>query len=252
MEGIVMNSTIKVMKNHRSIRNYLDNPVPDNVIDELVAVAQAAPNSVNGQQSTIIVVRDKEKKAKIAQLAGGQKWVDQAPLLFIFVVDFYKAKLAAKKVGKPLVAVESLEAIVAASLDIGVGMQSVITAAESLGLGTVPIGGIRRNPEELIKLLDLPELTFPMNGLVIGYPADMSAKKPRMPAAAYRHDEKYDKGRLAALIDEYDLVMASYLKSIGREEVEGDWSRQTMSYYSKVYFPEVYPVMKAQGFANDK
>lgn len=246
-----MNETINVMKSHRSIRSYLDKAIADNIIDEVVAAAQAAPNSVNGQQSSIIVVRDKERKAKIAELAGGQAWVDQAPVIFIFVTDFYKAKLASAKVGKPLVAAESLEAIVAAALDIGAGMQNIVTAAESLGLGAVPIGGIRRNPAELIKLLNLPEYTFPTQGLTIGYPADMSRQKPRMSLAAYRHDETYDKEKLPALIDEYDRLMVPYLASVGREK-EVNWSHQTLSYYSWVYFPNVYPAMKAQGFKNDK
>lgn len=45
------------------------------------------------------------------------------------------------------------------SVDAGLSMQNVITAAESLGLGIVPIGGIRKSPDEIIDLLQLPEYT---------------------------------------------------------------------------------------------
>jgi len=246
-----MNQTIEIMKNHRCIRNFEDKEIPDAIIDELVAVAQASPNSINGQQISLVIVRDKEKKHRIAEIAGGQIWIEQAPLFILFVADFYKAKLAADKVGKPLIIPESVEATVAVSIDAGICLQNVITAAESLDLGIVPIGGIRNDPAAMIKLMNLPEYTFPINGLSIGYPADRSRKKPRMPTAAFRHDEVYDPAKLPALIDEYDALMEPYLKSVGRGN-EVNWSVNTSNFYSFVYFPKVFPIMKLQGFKNDK
>jgi FMN reductase [NAD(P)H] len=246
-----MNDTIEVMKNHRCIRSFEDKEIPDAIIDELVAVAQATPNSINGQQISLVIVRDKEKKRRIAEIAGGQTWIAQAPLFILFVADFYKAKLAADKVGRSLVIPESIEATIAASIDAGICLQSVITAAESLNLGIVPIGGIRNDPAAMIELLNLPEYTFPINGLSIGYPADRSHKKPRMPVDAFRHDEVYDSTKLRSLIDEYDVLMEPYLKSVDRGN-EVNWSMNTMNYYSFVYFPKVFPIMKLQRFLNDK
>jgi len=246
-----MNQTIETMKNHRCIRSYLDKEVPDAIIDELVAVAQAAPNSINGQQVSLVIIRDKEKRGQIAEIAGGQTWIAQAPLFILFVADFYKAKLAADKVGKRLIIPESVEATIAVSIDAGICLQNVITAAESLDLGIVPIGGIRNNTAAMISLLNLPEYTFPLTGLTVGYPADRSRQKPRMTVAAFRHDETYDAAKLPKLIDDYDAMMVPYLKSVGREN-EVNWSSQTMNFYSHVYFPTVYPTMKLQGFKNDK
>jgi FMN reductase [NAD(P)H] len=114
-----MNQTIEVMKNHRCIRSFEDKDITDAIIDELVSVAQAAPNSINGQQISLVIVRDKEKKRRIAEIAGGQTWIAQAPLFILFVADFYKAKLAADKVGRPLVIPESVEATIAVSIDAG-------------------------------------------------------------------------------------------------------------------------------------
>ena len=45
-----MNNTIEIIKNHRSIRQYLDKDIPDEIIDEIIMSAQAMPNSINGQQ----------------------------------------------------------------------------------------------------------------------------------------------------------------------------------------------------------
>ena len=152
-----MNKTIEIMKSHRCIRSFLDKEITNAIIDELVAVAQAAPNSINGQQISLVIVRDKKKKQRIAEIAGGQTWIAQAPLFILFVADFYKAKLAACKVSRPLVIPESIEATIAASIDAGICLQNVITAAESLDLGVVPIGGIRNDPAAMIELLNLPE-----------------------------------------------------------------------------------------------
>ncbi|MFA9398082.1 MAG: NADPH-dependent oxidoreductase [Clostridiaceae bacterium] len=246
-----MNQVIETMKNHRSIRNYLDREVSEDIINELIDVAQAAPSSINGQQTSVIVIRDKQRKEKIAELAGGQHWIANAPVFLLFVADFYKVKLASEKTNKPLIITDSIESIMVASVDAGLSMQNVITAAESLELGIVPIGGIRKSPDEIIELLQLPEYTYPIVGLALGYPADNSKKKPRMPREAYRHDEVYNKEKLKDIIDKYDEDLSVYLKDIDRTQ-EVNWSNQTMNVYQYVYFPKVYPSLKTQGFKNEK
>ncbi len=246
-----MNKVIEVMKNHRSIRSFVNKEISEDMINELIDVAQAAPSSINGQQTSVIVIRDKEKRAKLAELAGGQPWIAAAPVFFLFVADFYKAKIASQNVNKPLIITDSVESIMVASVDAGLSMQNVITAAESLGLGIVPIGGIRKNPDEIIELLQLPEYTYPIVGLSLGYPADNSSIKPRMPRESYRHDEVYNKEKLPAIIEKYDKDLSIHLKHIGREQ-EIDWSNQTMGTYQYVYFPNVYPSLKKQGFKNEK
>ena len=246
-----MNKVIEVMKNHRSIRSYLDKEISEDILNELIEVAQAAPSSINGQQTSVIVIRDKEKLKKLAELAGGQPWIASAPVFFLFVADFYKSKLASLKTNKPLVITDSVESIMVASVDVGLSMQNVMTAAESLDLGVVPIGGIRKSPYEIIELLNLPEFTYPIAGISMGYPADSSKKKPRMPKEAYRHNEEYNKEKLPDIVNKYDEDLSVYLKTVHRDQ-ETDWSTQTMSAYQYVYFPEVYPSLKKQGFLNEK
>lgn len=45
--------------------------------------------------------------------------------------------------------------------------------------------------------------------------------------------------------------METYLRDIGREQ-EGNWSKLTSGLYKYVYYPEVYPTIKKQGFDNNK
>lgn len=246
-----MNEIIKSIQNHRSIRNYLDKDVSEDIINEVVKAAQAMPNSINGQQTSVIVVRDKEKKRKISELAGGQVWIDKAPVFLIFVMDFYKTSLGGEKYGNPQIIHESIEGTVVGSFDAGLAMGGAIIAAESMGLGIVPIGGIRNNPKELIEMLDLPKYTYPLVGLAVGYPEGDSKKKIRLPLETFKHKEKYNKEVLKDAIDKYDEEMNVYLKEIGRDK-EVNWSYQTSNIYKSVYFPKVYPTMKEQGFKNDK
>lgn len=246
-----MNKTLEVIKNHRSIRDYKSDKIEESVINEIILAAQAMPSSINGQQTSIIVVQDVKTKETIAEYAGGQPWIATAPLFLLFITDFYKTKIAAMKNGVTQKIHESVEGTLVGTFDSGLSMGAAIIAAESLGLGIVPIGGIRNNPQGMIDLLNLPEMTFPVAGLAIGYPNSNSRKKPRLPLNTFRHDEKYQINHLASEIDNYDLLMTDYLKEINRSQ-EVNWSTSVSNTYKQVYFPKVHPVMMNQGFTNNK
>lgn len=243
-----MNNIVEIIKNHRSIRQYLDKDIPNEIVDEIVKAAQAMPNSINGQQTSVIVIRDKEKKEKLAELVGNQEYVAKAPVFLVFAMDFYRTYLAGEKTGLRQVIHEDIEGVEAGSVDVGIALGASIIAAESFGLGIVPIGGIRKNPDEVIELLGLPKYTFPMVGLVLGYPSDESHKKPRIPFDSFRHNEIYDTKSVEESIDKYDEQMSEYLKDIGRLEQETNWSTLTSKIYQSVYYPKVKPAMDKQGF----
>ena len=62
-----MNETINLIKNHRSIRTYLEKDISDDILDEILKAVHSMPTSINGQQVSVIVVRDKEKKSELAK-----------------------------------------------------------------------------------------------------------------------------------------------------------------------------------------
>ena len=74
-----MNETIQKIQDHRSIRNFLDKEIDDATVDEILRASQAMPNSINGQQTSVIVIRNKASKAKLAELTGGQNWISFIP-----------------------------------------------------------------------------------------------------------------------------------------------------------------------------
>ncbi|PAC91006.1 nitroreductase family protein, partial [Bacillus licheniformis] len=135
-----MNEVLKTLKDHRSIRSYTDEPVSPEQLDDIIQAVQAAPNSINGQQVTVITVQDEERKKKIAELAGGQVWIEQAPVFLLFCADFNRAKIALEKNGETLAITDGMESVLVGAVDAGIALGTATAAAESMGLGTVPIG----------------------------------------------------------------------------------------------------------------
>lgn len=245
-----MNQTIRTQHRHRSIRSYTSEPVSDEMLEAIIQSAHCAPTSMNAQEISLIVVRDAARRARIAELAGGQAWISQAPVFIAIVIDFHKTAMGVEKTGLKQVIHESMEGFGVAAVDAGIALGTMITAAESLGLGIVPIGGIRRNPQEMIELLGLPPLTFPLVGMSIGHVANDVAQKPRMDIKAFRHEERYDDSHYAAAIDAYDRTIMEYWKQIGRAD-GAPWS-SNLAPFKGVYYPHVRPVAARQGLLNDK
>ena len=100
------NETLRLLQAHRSDRSFLDQPVSEADLAQIVEAAHRAPTSNNGQHISLVVVRDAARRAKIAQLANNQPWIAKAPVFVVVVVDFHKTRLAIEMAGKtPMVGV---------------------------------------------------------------------------------------------------------------------------------------------------
>lgn len=246
-----MNPTLDLLHTHHSDRSFTDEAITEQDLAAIVEAAYRAPTSINGQQVSVVVVRDAAKRARIAEIAGGQPWIAKAPVFITVLIDFNKTRAGAEAAGTQQIIHESVEGFAVGAVDAGIALGSLMVAARSLGLGIVPIGGFRRDPQAVIDLLELPPLTFPIVGVAIGHIDQPAHCKPRLPIASFRHDEHYHAEAIAPAIAEYDQTLPEYWRSIGR----GDglpWSVNTAGPYSKVYFPETRPVSVKQGFLNDK
>lgn len=246
-----MSQVYELISNHVSIRKYKNEEVREKDLDKILKSTQFAPSSINGQQWSVIVIKDEETRKKIATLAGGQKWLAEAPVFLVFVADYYRTALALKKENKEFRNIESIEATMVASVDVGIAFSNAMNVAESMGYGIVPIGAIRKEPMEIIELLELPKYVYPILGMCIGIPDESPMKKPRLPEEAVIHKEKYNKD-LENLINQYDSTIEEYMNVRTQGEDVKTWSQGISSIYDKIYFPKVYPTLKQQGFINDK
>ncbi len=246
-----MNETLKIQHSHHSTRSYKADPVSDDMLAAIIEAAHRAPSSMNAQEISVVVIRDQERKARIAELAGGQAWIAQAPVFLTLVADFNKSEMGVRKAGQTQVIQESLEGMLVAGIDAGIALGNMMVAARSLGLGIVPIGSVRRDPQAMIDLLGLPLLTFPLVGLVIGHIDKEAPQKPRMDIHTFRHDERYDASGYSSAIDTYDTTIMEYWQQLGRSDGL-TWSNNLGNNLKQVYFPQVKPVAAMQGLLNDK
>ena len=91
-----MNNTIKDQLNHRTIREFKDEKLDDEIIDKLLGVASRSASSNGMQYFSIINVTDPKIKAKFAE-NGDQEYMARVPHLFIFVVDLFRNYMIAKE-----------------------------------------------------------------------------------------------------------------------------------------------------------
>ncbi|MGW4248777.1 NADPH-dependent oxidoreductase [Nocardia sp. NPDC004722] len=221
------NPVLQVLHEHRSVRRYLPDPVPDEVLRLIVSAAQSAPTSSNLQVWSVIAVRDPERKARLAALAGDQEHIRQAPVLLVWTADLARLRGLAVERGVPLEGADFLESSFVAFLDAALAAQNAVTAAESLGLGTVYIGAIRNNPEQVAAELSLPPGVFPVVGLVLGVPdpSEDARVKPRLPQAAVLHEETYDATGQAERIAEYESRIAEFY---AEQNLDHSWTDRVL------------------------
>jgi FMN reductase [NAD(P)H] len=136
------------------------------------------------------------------------------------------------------------------TVDVGIALGNAITAAESLGLGTVPIGGIRRSPLEYIELLNLPEYVIPVSGLCIGYPSETPDLVPRLPKEAIYHEEKY-KENIHEEIEKFNQIHLEATK--GGQSGGSTWTQRMANFYKDPFYindgyKDVGKMLKQQGF----
>ena len=173
------NFTLRHQLAHRTIRLFKAEPLAQSTIDTLLEVARWTATSSAMQASSILHIADATLKTQIAQICN-QSSVASAPLLLIFIVDQYRNNALAAAEGHPVETAGLPSRFFQAFTDACIQAQNVVNAAESMGLGTCYLGSILNDVPQLIKLLKLPPLTFPVVGLMVGIPDQDPAQKPRI------------------------------------------------------------------------
>lgn len=250
------NQTLDIIHAHRSIRAYKSDPVPDDLVELIVAAGQRASTSSNMQFTTAVAVKDADKRAKLAELCGNQEQIRQAPVFIAWCADRHRLDLACAAQGHTQ-NTDYLETFLVATVDVGIFMQTATIAAESLGLGMCYIGAIRNNPRQIIELLGLPYHVFPISGMVLGYPDADPILRPRLGLNAVLHWEAYDSEKLLPELEMYDRTMAEtgiyggrQVKTAdGKTEIENyGWMEHSARRVSTAARQELGEVVEKQGF----
>ncbi len=242
-----MNKVMETMLSHRSVRKYTDEPVSNEMLESIVACGQAAATSSFIQAYSVVHVTDTDHRAQIAKAAGGQVWVNNAPVFLVLCADMLRINQCC--VGQEMGELEGYaEHFMAATVDVGLAAQNMMLAAESLGLGCVFIGGIRNDPAVVRDLLELPKHVYPAFGLCLGWPDQDTEVKPRMPVDVVIHQGKYRADTVAEDVAGYDQVMSEYYGSRSGNQRVSNWSEQTAAAIQKKKREHMLAFLQEQGF----
>ena len=242
-----MSSVIDLLKSHRSIRKFTDKAIDPDVLNDIFLAGQAAATSSFLQGSTIIRVQNKSSRESLARMAGNQPYVESAAEFMVFCADLKRAGNYCKEYGKPFEG-DYTEHFIIATVDVALMAQSLVTAAESVGLGICYIGGIRNNPVDVSKLLELPIGVYPVFGLCLGYPDQDPEIKPRLPLSVILKDEVYNERGDQEKIREYDEKIRDYYRTRTGGGHGISWTEQVATLLSEKSRPHIKAFLEEQGF----
>jgi len=223
-----MDNTIELLLNHKSIRKYTDEPVSQEIIDTIISCGQMAPTSSHFQAYTIIEVKDSNKRKLLAEWAGGQRWVETAPLVLLFCGDLHRAEKYYEDIDAD--ALSNTESYTVATVDAALAAQKAFIAAQALGLGGVCVGGIRNEVEKVSEEFKLPDLVFPLFLLCLGYPDHDPGIKPRLPQKLVHKIDFYDESEDQNFIEEYNKTVSNYYDKRTNGKEKDKWTERCGKY----------------------
>ena len=242
-----MNPIIELLQAHRSIRKFQDREIPRPLLETLIRAGQCAATSNHIQAYTVIRVTDRDNRARMAELAGGQQHIVEAAEFLVFCADLKRPTEAAERAGAEVIR-GMTEQLLVATIDTALMAQNVAVAAESVGLGLCYVGGIRNHPEAVADLLKLPEHVYPVFGMSLGYPAQNPEVKPRLPLAAILKDDHYDDSDAPARVAEFDETMHRYYLERTGGNKDSNWSRELKPLFTTKLRPHMRDFLVSRGF----
>lgn len=216
MGPLPTNDVIDTMLAHRSCRAFKPDPLPDGVLESLIAAGQSAATSSNMQAWSVVALEDPARRRKLFEVGDRQTQILEAPIVLCFVADLARLAGIADRIPQKREALDYLESFLVAAIDSALAAQNVCVAAESMGLGTCYLGELRQQPEAVGALLDLPPLTMVTFGLCLGWPDEARPTfiKPRLPQSSVLHRETYKPDQALAPVGDYEIALDDFNRTV--------------------------------------
>lgn len=157
---------MEVVRNRRSIRKYKQDPVPDEILAEILEAGRLAPSGANRQPWHFLVVKGENRGAM-----GLPDWAAEAPVILGVCGD--PEVSATWNVVDPTIA-----------------MEHMVLAAANRGLGTCWLGKLGRD-EEVKRVMGIPEHLKVIAVTPVGYPDESPPAKGRKPLDEIVHHEMF-------------------------------------------------------------
>ena len=168
---------LNLLKSRRSVRVYQDNPVPQELLLQILEAGRWAPTGANLQPWHFIVVTDSETRKRIGEVARSflikSSHVGKAPVVLVLGFDTRKGKYG--------------------RYDVTLAGGNMLTMATHLGLGTCWIGAF--DEARVKEILQIPENIEVIGLITLGYPGENSEPPPRVVLEKIIHWESWSNVR---------------------------------------------------------
>jgi nitroreductase len=151
---------LDLVRARRSIRAYRNSPIKPEQLEEVLDAANQAPSAGNLQAYQIYVAKKASARARLAEAAGSQDFLSQAPVVLVFCADPRRSAPRYGRRGSQLYCLQ----------DATIACTFAMLAAADLGLGTVWVGAF--DPDAVRAILHAPAEILPVAMLPLGYPAE--------------------------------------------------------------------------------
>ena len=153
----------ELIQKRRSVRSYDDELVSEKKLEKILNAGRMAPSAHNSQNYKFIVIKDAQRRKKLSELASGQKFIVEAPVI-IAAISLNPEHLMSS-------------GIPACSVDIAIAIDHMTLAAVEERLGTCWIGAFSQ--EKVKKILNIPKQYKVVVLLSLGVPYDEPGVKSR-------------------------------------------------------------------------
>lgn len=225
-----MHPVLETIHAHRSIRQYKPDPVPGDLLRDILAAGIRASSSGNMQAYSIIVTQDRALREKLTIPHMEQSMVLDALVFMTFCADFHRMRQWLRLSDAPL-NFDNFMSFLIGAIDAILASQNVALAAEAQGLGICYLGSTLANCDQIGALLNLPPHVVPVVGFTLGYPDEDPAPRDRLPLEGLVHYETYQ---------DYD---AARTKDVYREREIKGWERY-------MNFPRLKALVEESGVEN--
>lgn len=178
------------LKSHRSVRQFLDTSISDELLFDILETGIRASNTGNMQLYSVIVSRDKQKKEELAPWHFNQRMVNDAPLLLTICFDFNRFSKWCEQ-NNTKTDFSNLLWLLNGVVDCSLLAQNICIAAEYHKLGICYLGTTLYNAPEISLVLGLPSGVIPVTAIAVGYPEIYPELTSRLPIEAVIHQETY-------------------------------------------------------------
>jgi nitroreductase len=243
------------LNNRRTIREYTQENVGDDLLDDLLKAGCRASTTGNMQVYSIIVTRDEDRKREMLPFHFNQKMVTEAPVLLTFCADFNRfSKWCLLNNAGP--GYDNFLSFMTAAIDAMLVAQTICIAAEARGLGICYLGTTTYMADKLIEVLKLPKGVVPITTVTLGWPAGHPDQPDRLPVEAVIHKEVYsdyeDKdierfySAKEGREDSRQFMRENNKSTLAQVFTDVRYKKEDNIYFSKI----LLQVLKDQGFMN--